>query len=166
MVKSVHRDGYTSQCKNESVVSSRIKMTPLTYITSEVTTNTFSGQLKLCCSSTRYIKNIYCAPLGYYRPQRSCGKVMFSQASVILSTRGQGVRVADTLWADTPQADTPSRHPQADTPPADTPLPPTGMHSCSEVFYMSVNLHTQHVQHQHLMLQKCMRFCSRIWWLT
>ena len=143
-------------------------MTPLTYITSEVTTNTFSGQLKLCCSSTRYIKNIYCATLGYYRPQRSCGKVMFSQASVILSTRGQGVRVADTPWADTPpgrhlQQTPPRRHlPQADTPPADTPPhpradtppPPTGMHSCSEVFYMSVNFHTQHVQHQHLMLQK------------
>ena len=27
----------------------------------------------------------------FYRPQRSCGKVMFSQASVILSTGGGGV---------------------------------------------------------------------------
>ena len=124
MVKSVNRDGRTSQCKNESVVSSRIKMTPLTYITSEVTTNTFSGQLKFCCSSTRYIKNIYCATLGYYRPQRSCGKVMFSQASVILSTRGQGVRVADTPWADTPrQTPPPGRH-----TPSRHPTPPPGRH--------------------------------------
>ena len=130
MIKSVHRDGCTSQCKNESVVSSRIKMTPLTYITSEVTTNTFSGQLKLCCSSTRYIKNIYCAPLGYYRPQRSCGKVMFSQASVILSTRGQGVRVADTPWADTPQADTSPRQtpPPGRHTPSRHPTPPPGRH--------------------------------------
>ena len=50
----------------------------------------------------------------YYRPQRSCGKVMFSQASVILFTGG---------------LDPPGRHPcQADTPARQTPLP--GRHPC------------------------------------
>ena len=41
----------------------------------------------------------------YYRPQRSCSKVMFSQASVILFTRGC------VCLPDTSQADT---HPAAD----------------------------------------------------
>ena len=69
--------------------------------------------------------------INFYRPQRSCGKVMFLHLSVILSTGG--------CLADTP----PGRHPpRADTlpPRADTPPPetatagdgthPTGMHSC------------------------------------
>ena len=74
--------------------------------------------------------------LYFYRPQRSCGKVMFSQASVILFTeRG---------WqTPPPRADTPlAVTPLTDTPLADTPAPtpemataadgthPTGMHSC------------------------------------
>ena len=48
-----------------------------------------------------------------YRPQRSCGKVMFSQAFVILSTEGGGVH---------PRADTPlARHPhlRRHPPPSD-----------------------------------------------
>ena len=50
---------------------------------------------------------------NHYRPQRSCGKVMFSQASVILFTVGVC-----------------GRHPPADTPPADTPprQTPPGRH--------------------------------------
>ena len=45
----------------------------------------------------------------YYRPQRSCGKVMFSQASVILFTRG-GVYPSmhwgrHPTWEDTPPPD-------------------------------------------------------------
>ena len=60
----------------------------------------------------------------YYLPQRSCGKVMFSQASVILFTGGGGV--ADTTprqtppspWVDTPLARDPlGRHPPGQTPP-------------------------------------------------
>ena len=65
--------------------------------------------------------------LHHYRPQRSCGKVMFSQASVILSTGGGGV------WQIPPgrhppgqtppwQTPLPGRHPRADTTQADTPL--------------------------------------------
>ena len=50
-----------------------------------------------------------------YRPQRSCSKVMFSQASVILSTR-VGV----------------SARPSGQTPPPGTH--PTGMHSRSKCF--------------------------------
>ena len=61
--------------------------------------------------------------LIYYRPQRSCGKVMFSQASVILSTGRGGV------WQTHPgRHHHPGRHPllgrypQADpTPPGQTP---------------------------------------------
>ena len=75
----------------------------------------------------------YGATALFYCPQRSCGKVMFSQASVILFTGRRGVSVADTPgqtppWADTTQADTPpGRHLQEDTPPwEDTPL---GRHS-------------------------------------
>ena len=69
----------------------------------------------------------------FYRLQRSCGKVMFSQASVILSTGtppGGYPPWADTprqtppTWADTPHLgrhgppgqSPPGRHPQADTP--------------------------------------------------
>ena len=54
----------------------------------------------------------------FYRPQRSCGKVMFSQASVILFT---GVCVWQTPpWADTPP---PGRQPLGRHLPADTPPP-------------------------------------------
>ena len=81
-----------------------------------------------------------------YRPQRSCGKVMFSQASVILSTGD----VAETPWANTPRVDTPSAQCMLGyTPPpqcmlgSTTPPPmataangrhPTGMHSCLASF--------------------------------
>ena len=81
----------------------------------------------------------------FYRPQRSCGKVMFLHLSVILFTGGLPPPWADTSicrhpsgqtppWADTPWADislgrhppgqTPTwadTHPWADTPQADTP---------------------------------------------
>ena len=64
--------------------------------------------------------------LVYYRPQRSCGKVMFSQASVILFT-GEGVYPSmhwgrHPPWTDTPRQtppwiDTPlAKHPRANTP--------------------------------------------------
>ena len=82
----------------------------------------------------------------YYRPQRSCGKVMFLHLSVILSMGGGCLPQcmlgytppANPSWADTPQADNthtpPGRHPpgqtpprqtpsRIDTPPADTPRP-------------------------------------------
>ena len=57
-----------------------------------------------------------------YRPQRSWAKVMFLQASVILSTGG-GVCLS-ACWDTHPQEQTPpgSRHPLEQTPPgADTP---------------------------------------------
>ena len=64
-----------------------------------------------------------------YRPQRSCGKVIFSQASVILSMGvypsmhwGRHPPWADIPWADTPPGQTPllGRHPLRQTPLADT----------------------------------------------
>ena len=76
----------------------------------------------------------------FYRPQRSWAKVMFLQASVILSTEGVSASVhawiphppgAGTLWEQTPPrgkhplgADTPgSRPPGSRHPPEQTPLP-------------------------------------------
>ena len=50
---------------------------------------------------------------GYYRPQRSCGKVMFLHPSVILSTKGG-------VWQTPPQ----------ETATAVDSTHPTGMHSC------------------------------------
>ena len=53
----------------------------------------------------------------YYRPQRSWVKVMFLQASVILSTGGVSGRGTPLPW----QGDPPR---QGDTPPEQTPLGP------------------------------------------
>ena len=56
------------------------------------------------------------SPVSYYRPQRSCGKVMFLHLSVILFTEGVSVSVhagISLLRVDTPRQ-TP---PWADTPP-------------------------------------------------
>ena len=67
-----------------------------------------------------------------YRPQRSCGKVMFSQASVILFTGG--VWQTRHLSRHPP----PGRHPPGLTPPfqqtaiAADDMHPTGIHSCGQ----------------------------------
>ena len=55
-----------------------------------------------------------------YRPQRSCGKVMFSQTSVILFTWGVDTPywAGTPLWPDTPWADMP---PKQTSPPGQTP---------------------------------------------
>ena len=80
----------------------------------------------------------------HYRPQQSCGKVMFLHLSVILSTGGMSASVhagihtphpppplgrhphwTDTPhwqtapWADSPQADTPGQTPPSPPPKAD-----------------------------------------------
>ena len=80
-----------------------------------------------------------------YRPQRSCGKVMFLHLSVILFTGGmcgQTPNGQTPSWADTPgqtppldrhppQADTPlGRHPPKEMATAADGMHPTGMHSC------------------------------------
>ena len=66
-----------------------------------------------------------------YRPQRSWAKVMFLQASVILSTRGVSASVhagiPHPLEQTPPRADTPHRPdtpPGADTPQSRQPPPP------------------------------------------
>ena len=63
----------------------------------------------------------------HYRPQRSCGKVMFLHLAAILFTRGG--------LADTPQADnpTPRTHPTQQTATVADGTHPTGMHSCSNL---------------------------------
>ena len=59
----------------------------------------------------------------YYRPQRSWGKVMFLQVSVILLTGGRGVPHTP------PGADTPgSRHPPEQTPPTRQSRHPPSRH--------------------------------------
>ena len=85
--------------------------------------------------------------MAYYRPQRSCGKVMFLHLSVILFRGGclPQYMLGYTPQADTPWADTtPDRHPPLGRHiPLGRPLPaetaadgthPTGMHSCSQSF--------------------------------
>ena len=63
----------------------------------------------------------------YYRPQRSWGKVVFSQASVILLTGGGVSASVHAGIPHTPQSDTPldqtppSRHPLDQTPPGADP---------------------------------------------
>ena len=54
----------------------------------------------------------------FNRPQRSCGKVMFSQASVILFTAGGGICQGEPR-TETPQTETPSTE-----TPRQRPLPP------------------------------------------
>ena len=58
--------------------------------------------------------------LSNYRPQRSCGKVMFLHLSVSHSVHGRCVPActgADTPQTDTPWSDTPpGRHPPGQTP--------------------------------------------------
>ena len=61
------------------------------------------------------IREVFIFSNVYYRPQRSYGKVMFSQASLILFTKGV---------SDTPQAD----NPPGQIPPGQTPPPPPGRH--------------------------------------
>ena len=83
------------------------------------------------CSRNGYV--------AYYRLQRSCGKVIFSQASIILSTGGvcqtppgqtPPVQTSPSLprqpssWADTLWAGTPPRQ----TATAADGTHPTGMH--------------------------------------
>ena len=75
----------------------------------------------------------------YYRPQRSCGKAMFSQMSVILFTGGRGslsgrppdrdppgqippwteTLQTETPWTETPQTETPRQTPSGQRPPPD-----------------------------------------------
>ena len=100
---------------------------------------------------------------GLYRPQRSCGKVMFLHLSVSHSVhRGRSVcgrhpqadthlgryprgrhprgrhPQADTPQAETPWADTPGRHSPGQTATAADSTHPTGMHSCWNLISMEV----------------------------
>ena len=80
----------------------------------------------------------------HYRPQRSCGKVMFLHLSVILFTGGGGVCQIPSRRHPPPG----QTHPWADTLPGQTPIQqtataadgmhPTGMHSCF-MFVLQLN---------------------------
>ena len=72
---------------------------------------------------------------SYYRPQLSCGKVMFSQECVKNSVPWG---MPQCIWDIHPLANTPGQTPPG-RPPKQTPqvvtaadrMHPTGMHSCS-----------------------------------
>ena len=69
----------------------------------------------------------------YYRPQRSCGKVMFLHLSVILFTGGclpQCMLGNTPLRADTPRQTPPWQTPHPPTVTAADGTHPTGMFSC------------------------------------
>ena len=60
--------------------------------------------------------------VNFYRPQHSCGKVLFLHLSVILFTGGGGGGIWQTPpWADPTQADIPQADPWADPTQADIP---------------------------------------------
>ena len=102
--------------------------------------------------------------VAYYRPQRSCSKVMFLHVSVILFTGGVFVRETPQTdppgqrpsWTVTPPDGKPSpdRDPQTETPWTETPgqrplrtertggMHRTGMHSCCFHRRLSVILFT------------------------
>ena len=72
-----------------------------------------------------------------YRLQRSWGKVIFSHASVILSTGGEGAcsqRGAWSLGVPGPREGLPGGDPTSGTDTAAGGTHPTGMHSCSNIF--------------------------------
>ena len=68
--------------------------------------------------------------MHFYRLKHSCGKIMFSQASVILSTWGRGC-LADSTPGKQPAGLTPSPgQTPSQTATATDGTNPTGMHSC------------------------------------
>ena len=76
-------------------------------------------------TNTKWLQHVW----HHYRPQRSCGKVMFSQASVILSG---GVYGRQPPGKHPPGRIPPGRHPSwADTSPRQTPPHPVhaGIHT-------------------------------------
>ena len=76
-----------------------------------------------CLSSFNYFR--YTEIPHCYHMQRSCDKVMFSQASVSHSGHS-GVSGRHSLQADTPQIDPPGQTPPRQTPPGKTPPGQTG----------------------------------------
>ena len=113
-----------------------------------------SAQDRTAILSTKHLSENLPAILDIYRLQRSCGKVMFSQASVILFTGGVSGRhppgqtppgrhslgrhtpvqtppVQASSWADIP----PGRHPSQQAATAADGTHPIGMHSCFKCFW-------------------------------
>ena len=73
----------------------------------------------------------------YYRPQRSCGKVMFNNC-LILFTGGIWQTPPPPVQTIPPQADTTT--PPQETATAADGTHPTRMHSCSRRFMSRCNL--------------------------
>ena len=74
----------------------------------------------------------------FYRPQSSCGKVMFLQLSVILFPPRQTPPRQTPSWADIPGQTPPGRHP----PPREMATAadgthPTGMYSCCDIIFLA-----------------------------
>ena len=71
----------------------------------------------------------YCHVTGktnalYYRPQRSCGKVMFLHLFLSHSIHSGGASVRHLPGQTIPQADPPGQTPQTDNPPSRADIPP------------------------------------------
>ena len=78
-----------------------------------------SGKPGFLCECLSYVLVTNPMSTDYYRPQRSCGKVMFLHLSVSNSVHCHPPG-RHTPWADTPQAATPGQ-----TPPLGRHTPPT-----------------------------------------
>ena len=76
----------------------------------------------------RYFISNYFTNYYYYRPQRSCGKVIFSQASFILSTEG-GCLLQCMLGYKPPRQAPPSEDPLGRTPRPREGHPPKSTHT-------------------------------------
>ena len=92
----------------------------------------------------------------FYRPQRSCGKVMFLHLSVSHSVhRGRGVSVRETPWTETHQ----QRSPQTETPQTETPMdrdPP--LYSNEQAVHILLKCILVNIVVNDLMQIKCTRY--------
>ena len=76
------------------------------------------------CAVTRHMRPYF--SMINYRPQRSCGKVMFLHVSVILFTGGRGSLSGRPPWTETPRQRTPqTENPWIETPWQETPCTET-----------------------------------------
>ena len=98
-----------------------------------------------CPNVAQITWSVIFAKISHYRPQRSCGKVIFSQASVSHSVHGGGGGVSQHALRQT----LPGRHTPRQTPWAYTPL---SRHCCgwyasywNAILLKGSNLHQTHI---------------------
>ena len=91
------------------------------------------------CSLNSLSECVAVSHLNNYRPERSCGKVMFLHLSVILSTGGEENPLNRHPSVDPPEQ-TPHEHTPYETATAADGTNPTGMHSCYDDLSVCVSL--------------------------